>query len=157
MKISGCKPGQMQVGKYCIPKWCKTFFDHYGVTSSITDRGFILPDGSIMDFHKLSHTDVARATGVGRENRMSQYGIMYEFMRQCDCVKYFLDDFGELPFNVLAVEAYTKPNPEQKEILRLLLPKAKHFDAQSRKGRGCSISVKDPTIRDIDRWMGRCW
>jgi len=157
MSKAGCPSGQMQVGEHCIPVRCKMFFDHYGVTSSITDRGYILPDGSIMDFHKLSHTDIAKPTGVGRDNRMAQYGIMNAFLEDCNCVKFFLDDFGELPYNVLAVETYTKPTAEQKQVLQLLIPKAKHLDAQNKTGKGCYVSKKNPNIKDLNGWIGKCW
>jgi len=153
MKIKGCPHDHMQLGNYCIPKYCKMFIDHYGRSLTMTHRGYLLPDGSAIDFSKMSHTEIAKPNKKPRD-----YGIMSSFMKACKAIRFSLGKISDK--NILVVESYNKPTLEQTYKFVKLMPKADKFYGE-RTGNNqpwpCSFELNNPTPLDFQKFVSRCW
>ena len=156
MKKNGCPKGYVQLGKHCIPGWCKThYIDHYGSGNTLVDRGFLLPDGSVMDFSKLYHTEIAKP----RWKKGSTIGFYSNFMKACKAIRYSVTPMGEDKKKILVLESYNKPTGEQaSQFVKLISRSDKMYGERSgNKMWPCSYEVSNPTPLDAQKFISRCW
>lgn len=159
MKRNGCKPDEMRLGNYCIPKWCDNFIQHYGHIDKTPLRGFLLPDGSAIDFSKLSHIEIAKPFQTETDTRFhrSAFGIMTKFIKGCQAVRYALNKIEDK--RVLLVDAAQRPTPEQVQKLNHYIPVVDTLYAERSDDAvwPCSYEKEKPRPIDMQKFVNKCW
>ena len=161
-KRDGCPEGQMRLGDYCIPAWCDTIIRHYGHTNETPLRGFLLPDGSAIDFSKLHHTEIAKPFQLETDTRFhrSAFGIMSKFIKGCRSMRYALVRLEtDKKKRILLVDTASKPTPEQIEKINYYIPVTDGLYAERSDDNiwPCSYEKENPKPMDMQKFISKCW
>lgn len=116
--------------------------EHYGLTESWQDAGYILPDGSMLDF--------SEGCGMGRcqDHRNVEFLVQKKFEYRTDAMHHFMRLTGAIRFLPEAVtfEAVVEPTRRQMAIVQEIAREAGHANLEMLK------QGSETFYREYDEW-----
>ena len=146
---------------------CKRMVKKYGTTKKLECAGFIMPDGTMIDFckkKKESQFDTSRT--------YEHYEMVKEYYQRPEIavdISPFQKDCGAIrirhgPIRTW-VSAVRKPTPKQVEKLKKAIEDgcdrlyAVKIDRskEAEEERICEYTINQPRPLDIQKWIHKCW
>jgi hypothetical protein len=175
MKKDGCKAGEMLSGGVCIPEkcemcknyWARDYEPIYGGVND-EDRGYVFPDGTLLDMADYRHIDLGRALTSQKDwedndpNTMEE--ISLQLMKDCNLARFWVYE------QQLELDSFKRPTEPQMKAMTEMLKSMSYDDFYAldagkitdvtKMGRLDIPCVHRPQIAklfDIRKWVEKCW
>jgi len=158
-KKTGCKSSEILSGGVCIPKQCLKFRDYFPEGDvGLSDRYFLLPDGSMVDTSGYDHCDIGRPftsqSGWKKTHVTNKDKIMMALMKKCRLMRVWIYD-GEVEVN-----SFNKPTEAQINRLVAELSQNDGFHGvrlTDNMGSKCEHKPFIAKLFDVGKWAEKCW
>jgi len=155
-----------------ICELAREYWPNHSDLESADNSSYILKDGTVLDMEHngipRDHADVAEAW-ANKQNYEHVNKGMYDFMKECNAIRYFFIKLQSKKESFSFVETLKKPTDKQVdtivEHINEMHPDKMDFYAITEKsvdedypGKVCEHSAKfKPRPMDVQIWISKCW